>query len=121
MDHSFEAVLLGLMVMIPSTIGAISTLRNGKVVRRNRDALLDIADDGNGGKRLGIAVHDIAQSVEFLSAQSHTNTSEILTMAEKLDTHADLLKEHIAETKVLRDEYEEMRPGLLDLVEKRDG
>lgn len=84
-----EAIVLGLFVAIPATIAAIASLVNASHSKRARAEFLDIVDDGNGGRKIGRVVHDILQSVEFLAAQTHTNTAELLSIAAKLDQHVE--------------------------------
>ena len=91
-----------LSLWVPVSITAAATIYVAAIARANRKRL----DTGNG-RSLGETVHDIAQTVEVLSAQVHTNTQETLDaleaskkVAERLDAwitessyvHAQMLK-----------------------------
>lgn len=70
------AVVVAILVFVPAFIIAISQTRKvGKKV-----------DTGNG-RTIGSTVHDTAQTVELVEAMMHTNTREIIMVANKLDAH----------------------------------
>jgi hypothetical protein len=71
-----------LLVSIPAAIAAVASIYIAKLTRDVRSN----QDTGNQ-RRLGETVHDIAQTVEILAAQIHTNTRETLeTRQHALDT-----------------------------------
>jgi outer membrane murein-binding lipoprotein Lpp len=82
-----------LSLWVPVSITAVATVYVAKVARENRKRI----DTGND-KDLGTTVHDMAQTVEILSAQIHTNTSETLAAREKAEQAVTRLDDWIAES-----------------------
>ncbi len=82
-------------VIAVAAIGATGTLLVALVntfgIRKSRitaGVAAEQLDTGNE-KNLGHTVHDIAQTVELIAAQTHTNTSELLNISGKLDRHLE--------------------------------
>ena len=87
------------IVAVPATIAAAAGVWSAVLTRRNRAEVRDSAEQlstGNG-KSLGNTVHDNAQMLELLSAQLHTNTRELLMLAERQGALSELLSLHVAE------------------------
>lgn len=76
-DHTeWLAVVL---VIVPASIGAWASVAAAKVAKQNRATM----DTGNG-KDIGETVHDIAQQQEIAAAIQHTNTREVVELAERM-------------------------------------
>ena len=78
-----------------------ATLLSTRRARRESEAVRAAMDTQNG-RALGETVHDIAQTVELVQAQGHTNTGELLALHHKADRGIELatavkqrLDEHI--------------------------
>lgn len=78
---------------VPATIGAAAAVYAAKIARDNRRKL----DTGND-RDIGTTIHDIAQTVEVLSAQVHTNTKETLDALEASKKVTERLDDWIAES-----------------------
>lgn len=96
LDPAWSVIVPAFFIAIPATIAAVAGLRNGQRAIAAKDAaeatrteFREAVADGNGGQQIGRAVHDIGQTVEVLSAQTHTNTQELLALTAKLDTHIE--------------------------------
>lgn len=95
--HLSDALVDVFVVAVPAFIAAVASMYVAKVTRANRRSLAaqdEMMDTGNG-KDLGSTVHDIAQTVEILAAQQHTNTSELLTTQERVQSIGERLADWI--------------------------
>lgn len=111
----WTAIIVALFVAIPSTIAAVAALKNGRKADEARgvaevavttaaDAKTEILDamDTTNDKKLGVYIHDIAQQLEFVIAQVHTNTTELMMLAEKVQAAEDRVEQHIEEVAPLK-------------------
>jgi len=102
MSTEHDLVYIAVITAVPATIAAIAALSGAHNAKRARRESAAAQDTGNE-KKLGHTVHDIAQTVEVISAQVHTNSTEILDISRKLDGHLDetapLVERYVAETK----------------------
>lgn len=89
-EHSLRDDLV--LVALPAVIAACAAVTAAWIAHRNRRTL----DTGNA-KDLGTTVHDMAQTQEVQAALTHTNTRELLDVAEHLVTLNRKL-DHVIET-----------------------
>jgi len=102
MTTEHDLIYIAIITAVPATIAAVAALLGARSAKRGRRESAEAQDTGNA-KKLGHTVHDIAQTVEVISAQVHTNATELLSINEKLDAHLDevtpLVARYAAETK----------------------
>jgi uncharacterized coiled-coil DUF342 family protein len=90
-------------------LGVITTAFLGFLVskanrlERKVDGVKVDVDTGNG-KDIGTTVHDIAQTVEVMQSQLHTNTREVLNLHDRLNEHHEMLTEHLENARELSEE-----------------
>ena len=92
-----------ILVAIIGLIGlAMSNRHRSNKVEQKVDKVIDLSDTGND-KKLGTYIHEIAQLQEIISTQLHTNTKELLIVAEKLDRHIESENPHRSTLPEVRD------------------
>jgi len=85
--HLSEASFALIIVAVIGAIAAVQSRRARRVESKLDRSIKD--QDTANGKGLGETVHDMAQTQEIISAQLHTNTKEIVSHAETLQTHIE--------------------------------
>lgn len=71
-------------------------------------------ETGNG-RTIGETVHETAGLVELVAAMMHTNTEEVLALANKLDEHITDSVDYLQEA---REVHDKLFTALADLQEK---
>lgn len=98
-----EAITVAAIAAVPATIAAIASWSTRRTARENRSLI----ETGNG-KTLGTTVHDLAQTVELVAAQNHTNTAELLAIRRE---HTELVRdfeEHLENVRVTMGAHENL-------------
>ena len=78
-----ELITASLIAAVPASIAAVAALLNGKHAKATRDEFREAIDDGNGGKNLGVAVHEIAKAVEVVDGKLHEQSRDMRAMREE--------------------------------------
>ena len=91
-DHADATLMIVAVIGAGATVAIgvlnfFAVLRNRAVAGVAADKAAVAADQMQTGneKNLGLTVHDMAQTVEVVAAQIHTNTTELLALHHKAD------------------------------------
>ena len=86
-----DNAVLVLIALIGSGATVAVGLLNNRRIGQARTVAAVAADalDTHNGKSAGETLRDVWQTLEVISAQVHTNTTELLMVSEKLDRHIE--------------------------------